>query len=220
MLTLSTMSERKTEILEVTRKLFLEGGLANVSMRKVAAEVGVSATAIYRHYRDKDDLVAEVVIEGHRLLMSRLARALRRPSPRERMLDAGAEYLGFALAQEEYYRVMFMSWDTLDAQAHAKEQHGESPTFQFLLTRVEEGQAAGVIERGRDPMQVAVFLWSVCHGLAALYLAGGMRQLGEDAFCGFARASLAQAIDGLAALARKRNRGSGLVRRRAKEKPS
>jgi len=201
------MSERKDEILEVTRKLFLQGGLQNVSMRKVAAKVGVSATAIYRHYRDKDALMAEVVVEGHRLLMSRLKRALGASTARARMVAAGEEYLRFALAHEEYYRVIFMSWDTLDARAHAKKQRGASPTFQFLIDRVKESQEAGIVDPRGDPLQVAVFLWSVCHGLAALYLAGGMRQLGDEAFRGFARASIAQAVDGLAALARRKHRG-------------
>ena len=201
------MSERKAEILEVTRNLFLQGGLENVSMRKVAARVGVSATAIYRHYRDKEALVTEVVVEGHRLLMSRFQRALAASTARGRMVATGEQYLRFALAQEPYYRVMFMSGDTLDAGAPARTQQGHSPTFQFLIERVIESQEAGTVDPAAEPLQVAVFLWSVCHGLAALYLAGGMRQLGDEAFRGFARVSIAQAVDGLAALARRKHRG-------------
>jgi AcrR family transcriptional regulator len=53
-------------------------------MRKVAARVGVSATAIYRHYRDKEALMSEVVVEGHRLLMSRFKRALAASTARGR----------------------------------------------------------------------------------------------------------------------------------------
>jgi len=211
------MSERKSEILAVARDLLLEHGLAGVSMRKVAGKVGVSATAIYRHYGDKDELIADVVEEGHRIFSTYLLRSLSEPSPRERLLAAGANYLRFALEHETYYRLIFMSRDVLGAQKELKKRYpGHSPTFQFLLDRVAECQRAGLGGARRDPLQVAIFLWAVCHGLAALCLTGGLAAFDRKDFWKYAEGSVAQAVDGL--LSRKARSPSRKPRKRPRSR--
>src|SRR5512140_3277022 len=101
---------RQAEILEAARDLFLASGLSGVTMRRVASKVGVSATAIYRHYADKDDLLKAVVDLGRERFSTFLVRGLKGTTPRERLLLTGTGYLEFAFEQPHDYQIMFMAW--------------------------------------------------------------------------------------------------------------
>ena len=61
------MSESKELILSCARDTFLKEGLSHFSMRKVASCVGMSATALYRHYANKEDLIFQVLLRGYRI---------------------------------------------------------------------------------------------------------------------------------------------------------
>jgi AcrR family transcriptional regulator len=207
------MSERKEQILVAARDLFLERGPAGTTMRKVAARVGISATAIYRHYRDRDALIGAVTAEGYQVFSSYLFRALSEPGPRERLVAAGRHYLRFAVEHDAYYRLIFLSWDRLPARGPGRRGDADGPAFRFLQDRVTECQRAGIVPADRPPMQVALYLWAVCHGLATMYVAGGLRALGAAGFLGLAEPLAAGTIDDLAAAARGARGGKGSSRR-------
>jgi AcrR family transcriptional regulator len=170
------MSSRRDQILEATRELLLADGLHGVSMRKVADRVGVSATAIYRHYADKDALIEAAVLQGRHVLLRNFQRVLATTSPRARLQRTGEEYLRFAMRHPTDYQVLFMAWDRLPVGLpNPRSEKGFTPTFQFLLDRVEECVGAGLLPQGTSRFDVAMLCWSVCHGLASLYLTGGVR---------------------------------------------
>ncbi len=170
---------RREQILTVARDLVLAHGVKALSMRRVAAAAGISATAIYRHYKDKEALVWGVVEEGFRAFASYLFPSLSGATPLERLQLAGRNYIRFAIEQPEYYRLIFMSWfDAASADAVAKKgkrEPAQEPTFQFLLDRVGECIKAGVIKPEVPVLDAATGIWAQVHGLAALYLAGGAR---------------------------------------------
>jgi AcrR family transcriptional regulator len=168
---------RREQILTIARDLFLEQGLAGLSMRRVAARVGISATAIYRHYKDKQALLQAMVEEGHTVFGSYLFRALEGETARERVRLAGQHYIRFAMEQPKYYQLIFMSWtdETRAQAAKHKEGHQEARTFQFLLDRVSECISEGTFRKNLDAMNAAIGIWSQVHGLATLYLSGGAR---------------------------------------------
>jgi AcrR family transcriptional regulator len=168
------VAERRDEILAAARALLLEEGLRGVSMRKVAERVGISATAIYRHYPDKNALVGAAVAEGSEALGRAFTRALAGKTPAERLLGTGRAYLRFAFRNPEYYQVLFMAWGDAEAGLPAgRGEDGPTPAFQFLIDRVAECVQEGLLPTGTDLFEVAMLCWSVCHGLASLYLAGG-----------------------------------------------
>jgi AcrR family transcriptional regulator len=193
------VSGTKADILAVARDLFLEQGLDGLSMRAVATRVGVSATAIYRHYRDKKDLLAATVAGGFQLFGGYLSQALQQPTPRERLLATGQQVLRFAFEHPRYYQVLFMAWEELGLLDLPRPRPGTaSPGLQFLLDRVDECARAGLLRAPADPMQTALLCWAEVHGLASLWLAGGGREhTDEERYRAIADGALRQLVDGL-----------------------
>jgi AcrR family transcriptional regulator len=191
-----TMSDTRQRILTEARALFLEEGAEAVTMRAVAERVGVTATALYRHFDDKDDLLQEVITAGFQEFGGYLYRALQGVSPQERLRASGEAYLRFALERPEMYRTIFMAHrppQLCDAPAaHAERRDA---TFRFLTDRVRECMEAGALRRDA-PEDVALTIWAHVHGLVSLYLTGGLGAP-EAAFQEAYHASLARLFAGL-----------------------
>jgi AcrR family transcriptional regulator len=173
--------DTRARILSEARELLLEAGLNGFSMRVLAERVGVTATALYRHFDDRD--------AGFSTFGSYLMRALGGATPLERFRLTGKAYLDFALEQGRDYELMFMTnCEDLGLQRLSEEiQQRAQSTFVFLVDRVSECMEAGVFARA-EPRTVAVYVWAQTHGLASLWLVGqlakdldlaGFRQLGE-----------------------------------------
>lgn len=165
----------KTELARAARDILLTDGLTGLSMRRVARACGLSATAIYRHYRDKDELVAQAVLDGFRLFARYLMGALEYGTPIERFRAICQRYFDFSREQGQYYRLMFMT-DTAElGMVHldelAKREIGG--TFQMLQDRILDGQSAGLFKSG-DPRALAGSVWASVHGLASLILIGNL----------------------------------------------
>jgi AcrR family transcriptional regulator len=158
----------KSRIVSAARALYFERGPDAVTMRAVAERVGVTATALYRHFADKDAILREVVGEGSRLLGSHLFRALEAPTPLERLRATALAYLDFALAQPQAYRALF---EPADEEETSPVYAQRGAIRRFLRDRVREAMDAGVLAEG-DPEGTALTLWSLLHGLAALHQAG------------------------------------------------
>jgi AcrR family transcriptional regulator len=86
-----------------------EQGLLGFSMRGVAERVGVTATALYRHFADKDALLASLLEDGFRTFSSYLMRSLAGRTPLERFRRCGQQYFDFALEHLRDYALMFMT---------------------------------------------------------------------------------------------------------------
>lgn len=201
MVSCRAVSSRRDQILEATRDLLLEEGLQGISMRKVAVRVGVSATAIYRHYADKNALLEAAVMQGRLTLLRAFKRALDGRTPRERLRLTGKNYIHFALRHPKDYQVLFMAWDQLPVDLPRPRQSGaHTPTFQFLLDRVADCVRAGLLPARTNAFEVAMLCWSVCHGLASLYLTGGTtHRMSRVRFQRMADRVIALTLDGLLA---------------------
>src|SRR5262245_45042177 len=166
------MTEPRTRILASARALYLEGGAEAVTMRSVADRVGVTATALYRHFDNKGDLLRELLTQGFQTFGSYLHRALSGKTPMERFRRSAEAYLDFALEQREIYRTLFMSAVPRKEDRPAGEGRLDpSSTFQFLIDRIRECIASGDL-REDDPGQVAVSVWAHVHGLVSLHICG------------------------------------------------
>jgi AcrR family transcriptional regulator len=171
------MSDTRRQILEEARDVFLEEGLAGLSMRTVADRVGVSATALYRHFDDKDALLATMLGEAFATFGSYLGRALGGRTPLARFRLTGEAYFDFALDHARDYELMFLTnCSDLGFKRISKEIDERSrPTFEFLVERVEECIEKRVFAR-REPRQIALYAWSTVHGTASLWLLGQLRE--------------------------------------------
>ena len=158
----------KSRIVAAARALYFDRGPEAVTMRAVADRVGVTATALYRHFSDKDAILREVVGEGTRLLGSHLFRALEAPTALARLRATADAYLDFAADQPQAYRALF---ETAGAGDESPVDRQRGAVRRFLRDRVREAMDAGTLAEG-DPDGMALTLWALLHGLASLHHAG------------------------------------------------
>jgi AcrR family transcriptional regulator len=98
----------KEALVEAARRFIAERGLGGFTLVDAARLVGVSPAALYRHFRGREALVAEVADRGFAQLAERLRRALRGSgTPLERFTRLGEAYLAFAEEEPGYYAAMF-----------------------------------------------------------------------------------------------------------------
>ncbi|HEX8394715.1 MAG TPA: TetR/AcrR family transcriptional regulator [Longimicrobium sp.] len=162
------MSDIKTRIIDAARALYRERGADAVTMRAVAERVGVTATALYRHFPDKDAILREVMSEGSRLLGSHLFLALEAPTALDRLRATAAAYLEFAVAQPQAYRSLF---EPAGGDESSPALRQRDAVRRFLRDRVREGIADGALVDG-NAEEIALALWATLHGLASLHQAG------------------------------------------------
>jgi AcrR family transcriptional regulator len=160
------VDETRRKILAATRAVLAASGPGAVTMRGVAERVGVTATALYRHFPDKDALLTEVIQEDARLVSRYLFPALEEPDPEARLRATIEGYLRFAHAEPTLYRAL-MEGDAagnVTASPLARQRDG---LYRFLLDRVRE-----VVDGGRQgeapPEEIARFLWAYLHGAATI----------------------------------------------------
>jgi len=189
----------RERILSQGTSLIVDEGLGGFSMRKLASRLDLSATSLYRHFADKEQLIVAICVEGFEHFAQALWRGLEGNTPLERLRRTGREYLVFASQQPHFYRVMFMTPTDLLGWIRIPEANQQriNGTFQFLVDRVKECIDAGVLQTG-EPREMAASIWAHCHGLVALRLDGHLRDLSDDQFRDFYATSCDAHLSGLA----------------------
>jgi AcrR family transcriptional regulator len=147
-------------------QVIAEVGPAAFTLREVARRAGVSHNAPYRHFPDRDDLLAAVASQGFRELNEAMLEAIRQQrSSVGRLKRAGLAYVEFALRRPEHFTVMFdaaVSKRQTPDSAKAAEQ-----AFGTLVSLVKSCQDEGRLPSG-DLRQFALLAWSMVHGIAKL----------------------------------------------------
>jgi AcrR family transcriptional regulator len=148
-------------------------GAGEVSLRHLAREVGVSPTAAYRHFADKEALFAAIADCGFQDLARVSEVASTATDPCERLFLLSKAYVAFAFARPQLYRLMF--GEPLDMGAVAEVSAGSSSAYRTLHDAV-----AATLGEGADDGAVTdaiVRLWSVLHGYVTLQLANRLPRL-------------------------------------------
>lgn len=144
----------RAAVLAAAAKMMEKEGLAGLSVREAARRAGVSHNAPYRHFPDRDALLAALAAEGFR----ELGKALDGPSGRE----LGETYVRYALQYPQRFRLMF-------GGELALERHGE---LRAQAEATHERLAKAFAGLGSEASYAAAAAWSLVHGLAQLILAG------------------------------------------------
>lgn len=152
-------------------------GVEGLTLREIGARLGVSRTALYRHFADKQALLTAVATEGFRMLREQLVAAWQEGGRGRAASQAmGVAYVRFAVANPSHYRVMFSRF--VDPEPQEAELAAEAGgAFQALLDAVVALQGEGLV-RGDDPVLVARFVWAVVHGVAMLAIDGQLPEPG------------------------------------------
>jgi len=161
----------RERILKAARELFVREGYEAVSMRKIAARVGYTAMALYRHFVDKEALVRELCLEDFRTLRLAMDRTAGEPDPVARLRRIGLAYVDFALEHPDQYRLLFMTPLPLAAHVEAVvAEHPEEDCYARLRAVVPEGIAAGRFRDDYDEEWLSQVFWAGLHGVVALHI--------------------------------------------------
>jgi AcrR family transcriptional regulator len=173
----------RVALLKAALRLISEVGPTAFTLREVARRAGVSHNAPYRHFRDREELMAAVSTEGYGELTRTMQEAAGQESNSLAQLQqAGLAYVKFALRRPEHFTVMFDAPASKPSEKlcfnpskmkirYPEAAEAAEQSFRMLMALVEACQREGVLPAG-DAKQLALLAWSMTHGIAKLAITG------------------------------------------------
>ena len=162
----------RAALLNEAAAMIANDGVASVTMRTISARLGVSRSALYRHFPDRAALMVAVAAAGFQRLTNCLESidAVAPRSSTERFRRMGEEYVRFALENPAHYGLMFGK-DALTHQAVPELREAADALLALSVSVIRAPQRTGGIKRG-DPKAQAYVAWIAVHGLASLVIEG------------------------------------------------
>jgi AcrR family transcriptional regulator len=176
--------------------ILLREGAQAVTMRRVAADAGVTTMATYRHYPNREALLRAVVASAFAELGKGWGRWSGEPDFETRCYGLMDDFLDFALGQPNLYA--FLITDRRENVRRFPEDFraGRSPVFNAVIDVVEQGMREGLL-RPDDPLETALAITMPAMGLVQLYL-GGRMAMSERDFRELCRRTVGRVLDGTA----------------------
>lgn len=160
--------EVRAAIIQAAGELFLEKGYEGFSLRQIAERIGYSPGTIYLYFKDKDDLLFTLAIEGFNEFGARLQAAQATSTdPLQQLRAMGLAYVDFGLAHPAHYQLMFMQRPEFMLKERDEDDAQPVDTFAILQATVEACMAAGKM-RQDDPVAASDVVWSALHGVVSL----------------------------------------------------
>jgi AcrR family transcriptional regulator len=181
-------------LLQGALRAIAELGPAAFTLREVARRAGVSHNAPYRHFRDKDALLAAVAAQGFRELTRAMREAgERQPKALDRLKQSGLAYVAFALRRPEHFTVMFDApvRGSKDPEYAQASQEAFNTLVNYIRNCQEEGQLPG-----GNTLERALYAWSLVHGIAKLVIAGRLPFRTKTAMLKFAKFAIDESVPG------------------------
>lgn len=163
--------ELKFLILQAAKKLFVEKGIEQTTIRKIASEIEYSVGTVYVYYKDKNDILYDLHTQGFRQLGSEMRVLFNVADAMERLKALGRVYLQFAIENPDMYDLMFSMkapMDFLDS-VHKEDWNEGKGTFDVLRSTVNQCMDKGHFNGHQlEPLSFAI--WSMVHGMASLHI--------------------------------------------------
>ena len=169
----------KEALMRAAIELIAEKGPAGFTFADAARWAGVSPAAPYRHFRDRDELLADVARRGFEQFATALEAAWDggRPDPMTAFERTGKAYLAFARNEPSYYSAMFEAGVPLEASPELTAAGDRA----FAVIRAASERLIEQMASGKRPpaLMMALHIWSMSHGIASLFGRGdaGRRKL-------------------------------------------
>lgn len=165
----------KKALLEETAHILREEGESALSLRGLAARLGVSRTAPYNHYKNKESLLSAVAEEGFRrfnLAIDKVEKSKRYPDGRSLMRAHVAAYVSFARDNQEFYDLMYGRGPWQSGEQSKSLSDTARSTLRDFIERLQRRQAKNLIRQDVDVVQFAQLYWGTLHGISRLLLDG------------------------------------------------
>jgi AcrR family transcriptional regulator len=166
-------------LIQAALDLIAAKGPAGFTFAEAARSAGVSPAAPYRHFRDRDALMADVARQGFERFEGFLTTAWNdgRPDTMTALGNLGKAYLAFARTEPAYYSAMFEAGVPYDGNPDLREASDRA----FAIVRTAAEALCAAVPQGNRPpaLMVALHIWSLSHGIASLFARGdaGRRSL-------------------------------------------
>lgn len=171
-------AQRREDILDSAMAVFEKhGGLDALSFRKIASEMGLSYSAPYRYFRNKEELVNALRARAFRWIESEMRQAITPlTNPAEQLEALAHAYIKAALQRPHRYELMFFNLDNTEVARHSIEfRMAKHDALDICTQVISAGQASGDLPQQLDPLTASHLFWIGAHGLVALELAGQFR---------------------------------------------
>ena len=162
----------KEALMRAALELIAEKGPFGFTFADAARWAGVSPAAPYRHFSDRDELMADVAKRGFELFEQALSKAWDegKPEPIAAFERIGKAYLAFARKEPAYYSAMFEAGVSLNKNAELRAAGDRA----FAVLRTAAEQIAARASDGKRPpaAMMALHVWALSHGIASLFARG------------------------------------------------
>ena len=156
-------------LIQAARELIKEKGPAGFTFADAARSAGVSPAAPYRHFKDREALLADVAREGFQRFEAMLATGWNggKPEPMTAFNNVGKAYLAFARSEPAYYAAMFESGLAPDANPEMRAASDRA----FAILRTAADGVVTLLPAGKRPpaLMMSLHVWSMAHGIASLF---------------------------------------------------
>jgi AcrR family transcriptional regulator len=159
----------KDRITAAATYLLTEHGAAGVSMRKVAAAVGITPMAIYQYFPDRETLLNAIADAAFVELVRRWESADRPAAADARMREMLVDHVDFALGQPRLYDYMFTERRDQARRFPADFRARKSPTFNLVADAVTAGVEQQLFRGDDDVWETSLLFAALLHGLIQLY---------------------------------------------------
>lgn len=159
------------QLVEAAIAMVRQDGLESLSLRKLAERVGVSQTAIYHHFSDKQALVCAMGEEGISIFSARLQEGLVGEATLEQRFEHFVSiYVRFALGNPELYELLFgrATWKG-EGEASEAFRIKARASFRSYAEVIMGLQAEGFFAADLDPLRLAQVMWGTLHGLCRMH---------------------------------------------------
>ena len=177
------VERERARILAQAQRLVEQGSLRDLSMRKLAAKLGITATTIYRYFTSKDELFLSLLKVGFSRMYDGMAARMAEQREARGRLQAGIEeYIRFGITEKGYYGIMFASdypecRQYGDPREEATAQEASRISFQILGLMVEALAQCG----GAEPPESRIAaVWAMLHGFVSLRNCGMLGNVAGD----------------------------------------
>ncbi|MGH1341935.1 MAG: TetR/AcrR family transcriptional regulator [Nannocystales bacterium] len=160
------------EIVRVSIQLGSELGEDGLTMRAIAARLGVSATALYQHFESKAAILREIRLHGVDTLLSAMAASAELGNAEARIREIARRYTDFALSNPWLYKVLFQGDEVDWASLEEDERDLLMAPLRQTREAFEIGVRAGAFRHDVDVDNTALLFWASLHGLASLMING------------------------------------------------
>ena len=160
----------KNALIEAGADILAKDGVSGLSLRKVAQKAGVSHTAPYAHFADKQALIAAISTDGYRRLYEALAATTQQyaDDPARQLIEGAWAYVQFALNDTDHFKITLSGAIEKEKDYPAFVEISQQ-SFALVVKIVEACQQAKVLKRGPTDL-IAVGVWSLIHGFVSLIL--------------------------------------------------